>query len=363
MVLQKKIIHKKILIAPLDWGLGHATRCISLINFLRESGYEIVVASSDEQLLLLEREFPGIATIRLKGYNVNYSKHKRSLPLKILWQVPKILLSIQQEHRQIKKMIKQMNVCAVISDNRYGLALKKIPCVFITHQLLIKTPFQWMQNFLRNINYKFINHFTECWVPDFEGTTNIAGELSHPVLLPKIPIKYIGPLSRFQSMENSNIKYKYLFIISGPEPQRTIFEQKILEIIPALSGNKIILRGKPETTEVQMIENCIIKNHATTDELNVLLNESEFIISRCGYTSVMEILALQRKSILIPTPGQTEQEYLSQHLMKQRWCYTCNQEDDLLEQIQKAKSFQFSFPLIQSNTFQSVVQDFLNKLD
>lgn len=360
--MQKKIIHKKILIAPLDWGLGHATRCIPLIHFLQQIGCEIIIAAADEQLLLLKQEFPGITTLFLKGYNITYTRYKRWLPLKILLQVPKILQSIHRENKGLKKTIKDLNIDIVISDNRYGLYTKEVPCVFLTHQLLVKAPFRWLENLIQKINYRYINRYTECWVPDVESKVNVAGLLSHPPLRPSIPVRYIGLLSRFELKKDEEKKYDYLFIISGPEPQRTVFEKKILQTIPRLNGKSVMLRGKPGEKEMpEVLPNCFVKNHAATHELKKLLNESEFIISRCGYTTVMEILSSHKKAILIPTPGQTEQEYLAKHLMKQQWCYSFQQKDNFLEQIENAKKFPFQFPSIDTNMFQTVVGEFLKR--
>jgi len=361
--LQKIFIHKKILVAPLDWGLGHATRCIPIIRQLERMGLEIIVASSHEQLMLVQREFPQLSYICLKGYNISYSKQKRWLPFKILIQTPKILLSIKREHQWLKKIIREQNIDAIISDNRYGLYSAKAPCVFLTHQLEIKASYTWLKHFMQRINYWFINHYTECWIPDFKAETNIAGSLSHPSKLPSIPVKYVGLLSRFELI-NSGCIYQYLFILSGPEPQRTIFEKKILKISPQLKGQIMILRGKPgKEPQSNNFDHCTIIDHLTTNELQKVLNESEFVISRCGYTTVMEILSLRKKSILIPTPGQTEQEHLAKHLMQQHWCYSCDQDDDLLFHINKAKNFDFKYPSFEANNLGPTIESFIQKLN
>jgi uncharacterized protein (TIGR00661 family) len=359
-VLPQLFIHKKILVVPLDWGLGHATRCIPLIRFLKQTGCQVIIASYGEQLILLNQEFPGIDTIQLKGYNVYYSKLKRLFPLKILWQSPKILLSIRRENKWLKKIIRDFKVDVVISDNRYGLYTKQIHCIFMTHQLHIKTYNKWMENIIQKINYSYINRYNECWVPDFEGELNIAGLLSHPLKMPAVPVKYTGPLSRFVPQKNIEKKYDYLFIVSGPEPQRTIFEKMILKIASQLNRTIMIVRGRPGKGDIpKTAPKCTIVNHLTTEEFQKAFSVSEFIIGRSGYTTIMEILSLQKKSILIPTPGQTEQEYLAQHLMQQHWCYSCEQNDDLLYHIHKAESFQFIFPSFNESSLHSVVEEFL----
>jgi len=352
--------NKKILVAPLDWGLGHATRCIPLIRYLIQTGCKVVLASSGTQAVLLKTEFPALQIIPLQGYNIWYSANKRWLPFVILWQTPKTLLNISREHRWLRQLIKNMQIDFVISDNRYGLWNKQTPCAFITHQLNIKAPYPWLQNLIQKINYRYINRFTVCWVPDFEGNFNIAGSLSHTDKIPAIPVDYIGPLSRLNAVDKVEKKYSFLVIISGPEPQRTLFENKILKVVPQLNGSTLIVRGKPGSEEkITAPANCTIVNHLPASQLQQAFAESEFIISRSGYTTVMEVLSLQKKSILIPTPGQTEQEYLALHLMHQGWCYTCSQNDDLLFHINKAIGFTFNLPLLPPSSFSKVVDDFL----
>lgn len=362
-ILKTIFIHKhKILIAPLDWGLGHATRCIPLIRLLQQAGCEVIVASSGDQLTLLKGEFPNLKTIFLTGYNIRYTKHKRWLAFKILKQIPKILLSIREENKWLEKTIKELDIDFVISDNRFGLYTKQVPCIFITHQLSIEAPYNWIKYLLQQVNYKYIKRFTECWVPDFEGSFNIAGNLSHPNKLPAVPVKYIGALSRFELKKINEQKFDYLVILSGPEPQRTLLEKKILSIAPQLNNSLLIIRGKPASTEEIIVPvNCTILNHLPTMQLQQAIAESGFIISRSGYTTVMEVLAMQKKSILIPTPGQTEQEYLAKRLFSQNWSYCCNQNEDLLTHVNLAKEFQYCLPVLEEPALSKTVQAFFSR--
>lgn len=361
--MENFLFNKKVLIAPLDWGLGHASRCIPLIQHLQKRGCKVLIASNGPQLSLLKKEFPNLEYIPLKGYNITYSRYKRWLGLKILWQIPKILLSVRHEHNWLDKIINQYEVELVLSDNRYGLYSKKVPCIIITHQLLIKAPFMWMEKIMQQINYRYLLKYNECWIPDFEGGNNIAGVLSHPSRLPDTNIKYIGPLSRFRHAAGAEIKYKYLFMLSGPEPQRSILEEKVLNIAQRLPGTVLIVRGLPgKENEIIPPATVLIKNHLTTAEMEWAFLASELIISRSGYTTVMELLSLGKKSILIPTPGQTEQEYLAQHLMKQGWCYSCKQDDDLFHHIQQAKKFNYTLPELETSNYEKIIDELLERL-
>ncbi len=361
--MNNQIVLKKILIAPLDWGLGHATRCIPLIKYFLVLNCEIFVAASPASKALLKAEFPAVQFFDINSYNIIYSRKKRWMPFKILMQSPKILKAVNLEHEWLKKLLNEQHFDAIISDNRYGFYSEKVFSVFITHQLQIRTSLNLAKNFMRHITYKQINNFNECWIPDVEGELNVAGNLSHPKTFPNIPVKYLGVLSRFKKKQDQEIRYKYLIIISGPEPQRTIFEGKVLTFIKSSKEKILVVRGKPEEDKLfKEIDNYKIYNHLNTSEMEDAFNGSEFIISRCGYTSVMEILSLQKKSILIPTPGQTEQEYLAKHLVRQKWCYTFLQNDDFNSHLLKASQFKYNMPDINTTNFESLIKDFISVL-
>jgi len=313
------------LVAPLDWGLGHATRCIPVIHGLMAGGYEVILAAEGAQASLLQTEFPSLLCLPLEGYKVKYSKDPSLLAFTLLRQLPRLIKIIRRENRWLADTIREHAIDLVISDNRYGLYTDKVPCVFITHQLLIKAPFAWVENILQRINYRYINRFTACWVPDTEGEPNAAGILSHPRKLPAIPVHYMGLLSRFMQ-QTAETRYDICILLSGPEPQRTVLERKILSGIDKVPGKVLLVRGRPGSVEKIMVPvNVEVQNHLPQIQLQQALLQSNYIISRSGYTTVMELLSLQKRSLLIPTPGQTEQEYLAKRLHEQDLCYTVEQ--------------------------------------
>jgi len=344
---------KKLLVVPLDWGLGHATRCVPVIRDLLDSHCEVWLAGEGAQEKLLREEFPSLPFLPLKGYRIKYAK--TGFTGKILLQAPSILKSIKDENKWLKEQVIKYGFEALISDNRYGLYHEDILSVFITHQLYIKSSLgKWSERILQKWNYKFINRFNECWVPDEESENNLGGELSHPVKLPSIPTKYIGPLSRFvrqpadsfgEKKNINEIKDHVLIILSGPEPQRTILENKVVDQIVNYPATATIVRGLPGEKNIIPSTNTIhFYNHLSSEELNREAMKAEFIISRSGYSTIMDIAALQKKSILIPTPGQTEQEYLADHLMKKQLVFCIKQTNfSLLENIQEANRFEYHF--------------------
>lgn len=344
-----------ILIAPLDWGLGHATRCISVIHALLRKNCNVLIACEGKTRSLLSKEFPQLQFIDLKGYRIQYSKNSWALPFQIGKQIPKILSTIQYENERLRGIVKEHNIHGIISDNRYGFYHKSIPSVFITHQLRIQTAFgKLADDTLQKLNYQYINRFSECWVPDNESETNLAGELSHPLKKPSIPLKFIGPLSRFRKT-NSEQEKEVLILLSGPEPQRTIFENLIVQQLKEYKGSVVLIRGLPgDTSQLKLSSDISVHNHLPAEELNSKINEASVVISRCGYSTVMDLAVMRKKSILIPTPGQTEQEYLAKHLMKNNLALCIDR-----------KKFRLKNALELSSTFNYQVQNFVpeNNLD
>lgn len=360
----KNKVNVTILIAPLDWGLGHATRCIPLIHFFLQAGCKVIIAARGAQANLLKAEFPAVIFVSIPGYNIKYTNAERVFVLKIALQFPKIVRAINKEKKWLNSFLKENAVDAIISDNRYGLFHHKVTSVFITHQLLIKTSFAFAEKIIQQMNYRCIKKFSLCWIPDEKGMINLAGDLSHPAAFPKVPVTYIGGLSRLEKQAETRQKFDLLIILSGPEPQRTLLEKKMLNELKTFNGKAMLVRGLPGNTKnLSAKSDLVIKNHLPAKELEKAFNESEYIISRSGYTTVMDICKLQKKSILIPTPGQTEQQYLAHHLQKQGWCLSVSQKNfTLSESLQKAQNFKYRLPDLNMEKYKEILTDFINSL-
>lgn len=340
--------------------MGHATRCIPLIRYLLQQQTEVIVAAEGKIALILSEAFPGIRIVPLKGYRIRYSKSRAFFALNIIFQLPKILLAIRNERKWLEKLIEQEQIQAVISDNRFGLHNKKISCVFITHQLHIKTNFVFTDAIVQKLNYHFINRFRECWVPDDEGADNLAGELSHPVSMPSVPVRYLGVLSRFKKVDQLT-KYTAAIILSGPEPQRTIFESVILQQLKDVAQPVVMVRGLPEENHLlkKNFPNLTVFNHLNADELSAIMQQSEIVIARSGYSTVMDLAAIQKKSVLVPTPGQTEQEYLARYLFEKKLCVSVSQKDfQLGDALAQAQSFDYKL-YSKTGINESVINDWI----
>ncbi len=333
-------LKKRILIAPLDWGLGHATRCIPVIRNLQSQGHEVILASAGRALIYLKDYFPELIILEKPACNIHYSDQ---LPLfiSILLQIPSFLNSISREHKWLKKVIHEFKIDEVISDNCYGLWNKNIHSTIITHQLNIKCPklFRFAEPIVNRRIQSYINKFDDCHVPDLEGDFNYAGELSHPKTT-LMNVSYIGLLSRFSEDQKTAIStgYDLFVLLSGPEPHRTALENKIEKIILGKSIRACIIRGLPGEKAVKPdSENIRWLNNASDEQIVTYLKNSNKIICRAGYSTIMDLVVLNVGAILIPTPGQTEQEYLAIHNKDKKKFRFINQHKLNWEEIMKAE--------------------------
>lgn len=323
---------KNILVAPLNWGLGHATRCIPIINALIDYGFNPIIASDGIALELLQKEFPSLETIELPSYHIEYAKKGSHFKLKLFLNSPKMINAILSEKRKTRQIIKSHNIHGIVSDNRLGVVNSNIPSVFITHQLNVMTGnTTWITTQLHNL---IIKKFDECWVPDVDAVPNLSGNLGHPEKK-QANIKYIGPLSRLHK-KNLTKKYDLMVILSGPEPQRTMLEEKLTSELEAYSGTILFVKGKIEEQQVVEKKNQFtFYNYMNTEQIEIAFNESDKVLCRSGYTTVMDLAKLKKKAFFIPTPGQYEQEYLAKKFKEEGLVPSCRQDKFKLKKLDK----------------------------
>ena len=317
----------RILVAPLDWGLGHSTRCIPIIQRLRELDARPVIGADKGPLALLRDAFPDLPFVRIPGVEVRYAKGG-SQAWAMAKQFPAMLRSVREEHHLFLNLRRQSQLDAVISDQRFGLRADGLPSTIITHQVFPFTPLA--QGVLRRFNLHNIRRFDRCWIPDNEQAPGLAGELSPGPRLREaasagakrdVPrnARYIGPVSRMDPAKAITPKkpYRIVCVISGPEPQRTLLEEELMKQLPHISGHHLLLRGKPEPVLDETVGTPggapgIVRrlSHLRGDALTGALLQAELIVSRTGYTTLMDLARIGRSALVIPTPGQEEQEYL-----------------------------------------------------
>lgn len=334
-------IEKNVLVAPLNWGLGHATRCIPIIKGLEETGYTPILASDGQALALLKKEFPHLKSLELPSYEIEYAKEGSDFKWKMLKNMPTMIDAILEEKKIVKKWVKEYNLIGVISDNRLGVFSKKVHSVFITHQLNVLTgTTTWITS---KLHQHIIKKYDECWVPDFEDEPNLTGKLGH-LNSTYAHIKYIGPLSRFEKKSAAK-KYDLMIILSGPEPQRSILENILKEHIHEFNGKIVFIYGKMEARQKKtQVDQVTYYNYMTSVELEQTFNESDIVLCRSGYTSVMDLVKLEKKAFFIPTPGQYEQEYLAKRLKRNGFFPYARQEKFSFRQVHETDLYRKLIP-------------------
>lgn len=325
-----------ILVAPLYWGLGHAARCIPIIKALLANHFNVLLGSDGEALLLLRKEFPELPYVTLPSYEISYPKKGTWFKTKLLLQLPHIKNTIRAERLVVERLISEEKIQGIISDNRMGVRSNKVPSVYITHQINVLS--RTTTYFSSKIHQKIIQKFDVCWVPDVEGSVNLSGILGHPKKM-LFPIQYIGPLSRFEKRKEER-RYDFIVLISGPEPQRSLFEEITTQLFKKSEKKVLLIRGVVEDhIKVETAGNLTIQNYMTSAQLELAINQSNAVISRSGYTTIMDLATLEKPAFFIPTPGQYEQKYLAKLLKIKKIAPYCEQENFTLEKLDEIPLF------------------------
>jgi uncharacterized protein (TIGR00661 family) len=294
---------KKIhaLVCPLNWGLGHATRCIPIVNSLLSKGAIVTLAASGRSKVLLEEEFPQLEVIEFKGFSPLYPSNG-SMLFRMFTLIPSFLFHVFSEHIKLSQLIRTRQIDTVISDNRYGLWNTKVKSILITHQVFIRAPkgWKWLNRIVFLVNRFLISRFDECWVPDFPGEENLSGELSHQKPAPKNCF-FIGPLSRLQKLKADNIPQKgILVVLSGPEPQREILERILTRQLENMDIEALIIQGIAEMKqEITCKGKITILNFANSSQLNEYLCTYPIVICRPGYTTIMDLAIIGGKALFM----------------------------------------------------------------
>ena len=338
-------VPKRVMVCPLDWGLGHASRMIPVIDRYRKAGYRVFIGGSGKSGMLLKNTFPALTYIHLPSPEIRYASNGIWLIPALIFQIPALLISVFREHNQIKEIIKDYEIDIVVSDNRYGLFSKKAYCILVTHQVSPTLPhaISWAEVPLHLILRILMLRFHACWVPDFpDPRNNLSGRLSHRFRLPG-NARYIGILSRFNEMadmefENPEMRYELVIIVSGPEPQRKIFRDLAISEAIKMTGRVLIISGSVENealTGIHKHPRIEVVPHLETSVFRKVLLQAGIIVCRSGYSGIMDLVSLGRSAILVPTPGQSEQEYLAEYLSQKGWFSCIPQHAFSLEQILK----------------------------
>jgi len=322
-----------ILICPLGWGLGHTGRMIPVASRLKDLGHRIFLGAEERHLAFFGSELPGTRLIKFPGFNPGYS---RFLPayLILLLKIPLLVYHTVREHYKLKQIIRDYSIDILISDNRFGLWNKGIKTVYVTHMPLIPFPkiFRFLEFTGIRLHNVIIRRYSLCFIPDLPGSVNISGRLTHSCRLPD-NTRFIGILSRFMrsgpDVAGNNFTFRHnSVIISGPSPQSDILKNKLVKVLKNRQPETIFLGGKPErSSEMVRSDNILYYNHLPSAAMKEVMIHSENIIARAGYSTIMDLICIGKNAVLIPTPGQTEQEYLAKYLSGKGWFSYVSQRD------------------------------------
>lgn len=353
--------HPKILVTPLNWGLGHATRCIPLIETLQQQQVEVCIASDGAALKLLQSEFPKLPAFELPGWDIDYAG--KSITLALLRQSAKLLHAVLKEHAVVGQLVRTQRIEAIISDNRLGCYSQQVPSVILTHQVNLLTPGRMFHKPANALNRFWMDKFEAVWIPDFPGKANLAGVLSHDHSIEKA--HYIGALTRMRTFEVGK-KYDVVVVLSGPEPKRSELEKLLIGQARHLTEQFLFVQGLPGKFDRSFpYPNIEMVSYLISRDLNEAILSGAVLISRSGYSTIMDLYALEQPAILIPTPGQSEQEYLADSLHSQGIFYTQKQEKlDLKTALEEYKKYsglkKKDFEMVD---FTGIVRDFLRGLN
>ncbi len=361
---------KHILVAPLDWGLGHTTRCVPLISHILTLGHIPVFAGNDAQRSFIQEIFGPLDCIHLDGYNITYSGWNKLAHIGLLSQLPGIKKTIRSEHLWLQQIAAGRVIHGIISDNRYGLYHPRIPSVILTHQLQVRTGFGALPDrAVREIHYSYLNRFTATWVADTAGPDNLGCALSHAARLP-LHTTYLGLLSCFSpsgpASPPDSPTAPLLVLLSGPEPQRSHLSARLWQQVLDHNGPVVFADGSLSAPRPATIPAHIsYHSRVSGSQLHALISEAGMVICRSGYSTLMDLVALGKKAILIPTPGQTEQQYLARHLHQQGVFLSARQARfHLPKALAQARQFPWHKPGLQQcfTAHMPVLENWINSL-
>jgi len=335
----------KAFVCPLSWGLGHATRCIPIVEALLENKVEVILGGNGASGRLLQNRFPKLRFVDAPFHEIKIHRH---LPawLSIIVQLPTLFCDLRKEKRFAQTIIDEYGIDFIISDNRYGLHSSKATTVLVTHQLHIILPLLLMpfEPILTLLVRLLTSHFTQIWVPDFSTNVNLSGKLSHLHQNEKMNVVYIGPLSRFRQTlpKNQKIKGKVVAIISGPEPRRSLIQKTIVKQATAEDVTLTMICGRPTDNHVDKRGNITLYSHLSDENILAELSSAEVVIANAGYSTIMDLWRIKCHAILLPFSGQTEQQYLAKyHNFLGNHLVIMPNNFDLKTEMKKFTEFQF----------------------
>jgi len=330
----------EIIYAVCSWGLGHSTRSLPVIRKLMNENNSLTIISNGRSLDLLKKELRDNASyVDIVDYPMLLSENARQFMAKSMIYWPLFIKRIESGLIKLNRLIEKKKYDLIVSDGRYDMYSKKIPSFFISHQIRIMNPLRirMLETGSELFNKFFFKRFSGVIVPDYKENS-FSGDLSHNLRkIDENMLHYAGALSDF-SKKTCKKDVDYLISISGPEPQRSMLEENISSQIQDLTGNIVMTLGKAEKTSEIKKEKITTYSFLTKEKREDLLNRTKLVIARSGYSTIMDLGVIGTKALLIPTPGQIEQEYLSEYHNTLGTFYSVKQDEiDIKRDVDIAK--------------------------
>ncbi len=316
--------------------MGHATRVSVLVDLLSRDN-EILVIAQGRGYYFLKQRFPHLRIIKPSRLELRYSRSKLFFNFLLVFIAGKLIINCLLDRLLLQRLIKEFNPGLIISDNRFCFWSRRVRSVYLTHQLQVEVPraLRFFSGLVQKLNRYFIRKYDMVLVPDVKkGDASLAGSLSHPLQVPD-NVRYIGLLSRFYGISCiASHEYQVVAVVSGPEPARTRLVNILRRQLSEIKFKSLIVSGKPEADIAEACDNVTVVSHLEDKDFCRYISGARFIIVRAGYSSLMDMVALGRSAIIIPTPGQTEQEYLARYLHGKNYFYAIDEDKvNLKEQL------------------------------
>lgn len=315
----QSIQKERILVSPLNWGLGHVSRTIPIIEALLQNENEVIICCTNAQRELYFSFFPDSIYEDFPGYPFQF-KGKGNWSWDILRHLNKLKHFLNEEQKLVQQLVHKHQATILLSDQRYGFKNKDTKNIIISHQP--RLPISVWNVFAHVWNTRLLFDFDELWIPDDQNHT-FAGKLSHSN---HKNTHYLGPVSRFNDFTKyEEFQLEYLAIISGPEPYASQFYKEVVAFLRRKKVPSAIVI--PSSVMIEDKLPSFIKKHIQPDKrtLELLLQKSNIIISRCGYSTLMDLHFTGHHALLVPTPGQMEQSYLATlHSKNEKWKFRKN---------------------------------------
>lgn len=354
----------RVFYATLNMGLGHATRSLPLMREFRDQGWEVLLGSSGRSLAFLRRELPECPYVQTPDYAIEYSRGE-GLLLKLALQAPRLARMIRAENRCCRRVVAEFKPDLIVSDHCYGMYHPQVPSYFISHQIYFALPpaLERLEGLPAQLNFHYHRQYRRVIIPDLPGPRGglLSGKLSR---LPHDRNRYVyGGLLSSVCKYSGDESLDLLVTISGPEPQRTLLEEKILAGIDRVPGRKVVVLGKSESADLLLDRPDLkIYAHLPRETMSRLFNQARMVVSRPGYSTLMELAELGKPALLIPTPGQTEQTYLAEYMLENRWFYSVSQAQlELPRDLETARQYPGLFyPEITRHSVRTIFENVLN---